>query len=54
MRNFHNIGKRLSDIGKKLSDRGRAGGKAWPLAASRGKSLPLESRFTDLRAGMTP
>jgi hypothetical protein len=47
MRNLHHIGK-------KLSDRGRVGGKAWPLAASRGKSLPLETRFTDLRAGMTP
>jgi hypothetical protein len=43
----------LHNVGEMQGCRGRAGGKAWPLAASRGKSLPLETRFTDLPAGTT-
>jgi hypothetical protein len=49
MRDLHNTGK-------KLSDRGRRGGKARPLAATRGKLLPLSNpyRFTCGNNGVTP
>jgi hypothetical protein len=44
----------LHNVGEMQGVATARGGKAWPPAASRGKSLPLEARFTDLRAGITP